>query len=175
MAMRHQSPGSRPSHRNDRFERASAFWDRGELSQALRLFLEAARDGDQSCQLNVGYFFDEGLGVRRSSEKALYWYRRAYRSGSASAANNIGLILRKEKRSKAALQWFLRALRRGDRDSALHVAEFYLTKRGGLSHAVRYLRLAMSARSTEATRERATKLLRQIVRERQSGQQAFEE
>jgi TPR repeat protein len=44
--------------------------------------------------LNLGYFYDRGLGVRRSEAKALYWYRRAYRRGDASGANNIGTIYR---------------------------------------------------------------------------------
>lgn len=47
--------------------------------RALQLFLEAARNGDKAALLNIGYFYDKGVGVKRDRTKALYWYKRAYR------------------------------------------------------------------------------------------------
>jgi TPR repeat protein len=41
----------------------------------------------------VAQVYDRGYGVRADSGAALYWYRRAYRHGSDSAANNIWVHL----------------------------------------------------------------------------------
>jgi TPR repeat protein len=48
------------------------------------------RHGHRASWLNVGYCFDVGLGVRRSRERALFWYRKAAKKGDGAAANSIG-------------------------------------------------------------------------------------
>ncbi|MGH7118989.1 MAG: hypothetical protein ACREFP_08380 [Acetobacteraceae bacterium] len=54
----------------------------------------AAKLGNPSAQLNLGYTYDVGIGVRRNRAAAIYWYRRAYRQGVGIAASNIGTIFR---------------------------------------------------------------------------------
>jgi TPR repeat protein len=146
------------------FTRAHAAWERGDTRDAFRLFRLGANAGDASAQLNVGYMYDEGIGVRSSRQKALDWYRRAYRRGSAAAANNIGLVLRDKGRYSDAVRWLERARRRGDADSGLSIAEIYL-KLGDTARAVRYLNQVRSSKSvTEETYRRATSLLRKHSR-----------
>lgn len=155
-----------PLHNGSRFARASEAWDAGQLARAFRLFLIDAKAGDVSSQLNLGYFYDEGLGVRPNREKALYWYRRAYKGGSAAAALNIGLILRLEGATGPALTWFERALRLGDEDTALHIAEVY-AEIGKLDRAALFLRRAMESTDvTEHTRDKARVELKQLARRR---------
>jgi len=171
--LRHRRAGTRSALIDGYFRQASDLWERGELRRAFRFFLAAAKEGDESCQLNVGYFYDEGLGVRRSSDKALFWYRRAYRNGSASAAANIGLILREKGKPKTSLEWLLRALRGGNQDSALDIGLAYLSTQRGLSRAIKYLRLAAKSKAvTEATRERARTLLQEALRKRERSRSA---
>ncbi len=142
------------------FMRASAAWERGDTRAAFRLFRLGATAGDASAQLNVGYMYDEGIGVRQNRQKALDWYRRAYRRGSAAAANNIGLILRDKGLHSDALRWLERAHRRGDADSGLPIAEIYL-KLGDTRQAIRYLnQVRLSQAVTAETRHRAGSLLR---------------
>src|ERR1700722_12763846 len=78
------------------FQRADEQWEAGNLRSAFRLFLAAAEGGEPGCQVNIGTFYSEGLGVKKDIPSALYWYRRAYRRGIASAANNIGCVYRDE-------------------------------------------------------------------------------
>src|SRR5712692_4784933 len=108
------------------FVRADHAWNRGNLRAAFRLFLKAAKGGDQAAKLNVGYFYDRGLGVGRDLTAALYWYKRAYRSGDASAANNIGTIWRDKRNDKRALAWFQCAVRLGDHAANLEIAKHFL-------------------------------------------------
>src|SRR5258708_21357640 len=94
---------SQKSKARELFERAYKEWKRKNLRLALRLFLAAAKAGDKGAQVNVGYFYDKGIGVRPDRSKALYWYKRAYRRGDSGAANNIATIWRDEQKMKQAL------------------------------------------------------------------------
>jgi len=120
------SSKSRQSKARDWFDRAYQAWKQKNLSSALRFFTAAAQAGDKGAQVNVGYFYDKGIGTRRNRSKALYWYKRAYRRGDSGAANNIGTIWRDEKKMKLALSWFHKAVNLGDDGSNLEIAKYYL-------------------------------------------------
>lgn len=84
---------SRNASEGDRlFHEADKKAKQGDQRTAFRLFMLGAKLGDRSCQLNVGYRYDCGIGVHRNKKAAILWYMRAYRRGDASAANNIGTI-----------------------------------------------------------------------------------
>jgi TPR repeat protein len=147
------------------FTRADRMSDRGQLRDAFRLFLAAARAGDKASQLNVGCFYDEGKGVRRNRSAALYWYKRAYRHGDASAAHNIGTIWRGENNPQRALSWFRRAVKLGSDDSNLEIAKHYLQNGRDLNRAILYLnKVCHSNRVTEASAEEAMRLLQETKR-----------
>src|SRR5690349_4222867 len=89
---RHSRQHPEDPRRNELFFRADKQWDRGHLISAFRLFLAGAKAGDKDSQVNVGFFYDSGVGVHPNRKKALYWYNKAYRQGDALAAYNIGRI-----------------------------------------------------------------------------------
>ena len=137
-------------------------WKRNNLRSALKLFLLAANKGDSGAQLNVGYFYDKGIGVRPNLTKALYWYKRAYRRGDSSAANNIGTIQRDQQRYNQALAWFKRAVRLGNHGSYLEIAKHYL-RNEQTGRAAQYLRkVCQSHRVAEVEVEEAKALLKKI-------------
>jgi TPR repeat protein len=151
------------------FAKASNQWDRGKVRSAFRLFLTGAKRGDPSAQHNLGYFYDVGVGVKPNRAAALYWYKRAFRRGYRTAASNIGTIFRDEEKTKQALSWFQRAIRLGDADANLEVAKIYLRVEGQVEKAIVYLKRTTKARPsdvTEASRQEAQRLLKQIVRKR---------
>lgn len=141
------------------FARASEAWEQGAPRRAFRLFLLGAKAGDLSSQLNLGYFYDLGIGVRQDRQKALQWYRRAYARGDASAATNIGLIYLEQNARQSAIRWFERALKRGDDDSALHLAELS-AENCEQRRALTLVRRIIGSKSvTEETRSRAHQLI----------------
>ncbi|MBZ5523621.1 MAG: sel1 repeat family protein [Acidobacteriia bacterium] len=159
--MRHEQ--SQKSKASDLFLRASKQWDRGELRSAFRLFMAAAKAGDRGAQVNVGYFYDRGVGVRKNRSEALYWYKRAYRRGDAGAANNIGTIWRDEKNARRALFWFQQAVSLGDDGSNLEIARHYLRIEHNPSKARDYLeKVCASNRVSEMEAEEAKRLLRRL-------------
>lgn len=144
------------------FLRADKNWDQGRLDQALSLFKAAAEAGEAGALLNVGYFYQNGLGVRRNSRTALHWYKRAYQRGDGSAANNIGTIWRDKNQPRRALLWFKRATELGNDSSNLEIAKYYLQIDHDPQAAVAFLkRVRESKNVSEADVDAAEQLLRE--------------
>jgi TPR repeat protein len=163
------SKRSRKSKAEELFFRADKMRDRGDLRSAFRLFLTAANAGDKGSQLNVGHCYDTGSGTRRNRSAAVYWYRRAYQRGDASAANNIGTIWRDEQKPQRALSWFQRAVKLGNDDSNLEIAKHYLRNANDPQKAIPYLkRVCQSDHVTEASAEEAKRLLKRVKKDLKS-------
>jgi uncharacterized protein len=146
------------------FKQANEEWDRRKLRSAFRLFLSGARAGDPGAQVNLGYFYDTGVGMKPNRRQALYWYKKAFEQGYAAAATNIGTILRDQRQFKKALVWFRRAVKLGDGDANLEIAKIYLRDQGEGGRAIPYLRRTIRARVaavTDGSRREAKRLLEQ--------------
>jgi len=164
-----QTKRSRKSDLDEIFIRAGQMEEGGHLRSAFRLFLAGAKAGETGCQLNVGNYYDDGTGVRRNRKAALYWYKRAYRHGMASAAHNIGILLRNDKNPKRALDWFKKAVRLGDDESNLEIAKYYLQNEIKPAKAIRHLeKVCESNWVSEAGVEDATRLLKQAKKQLRS-------
>jgi TPR repeat protein len=145
------------------YQRGDEAWLKGRLRQAFRLFLAAAKSGAIPALEIVGQFYDCGTGVKSDKRKALYWYGRAYRSGSSLAASNIGCIWREKNNPYRAMQWFQRAIRLGDADANLNVAKIYLRNRSDLKKAIYHLeKVRRSTEVFENTKEEAVALLKEL-------------
>jgi uncharacterized protein len=152
---------ARRAHNATLVSRADQHSDRGELRSAFRLFLAAAKAGDIGSQLNVGYCYDTGEGVRQNILAALYWYTRAYRRGNSAAASNIGTVWRDQEEPKRALYWFRRAVQMGDEGANLEIAKLHLRFGGDNHKAIPYLELVCRSQTeSEATIEEAQRLLK---------------
>ena len=146
------------------FSRANEEWEHRKLRSAFRLFLSGARAGDPGAQVNLGYFYDTGIGMKPNRRQALYWYKRAFQQGCAAAATNIGTIFRDQRQLKKALVWFRRAVKLGDGDANLEIAKIYLRDEGEAGRAIPYLRRTIQARAaavTDGSRREARRLLEQ--------------
>lgn len=147
---------------NTLYQEAEEAWQRGRLKSAFRLFLTAAEAGSDAARATVGFFYDDGVGVKTDKDAALHWYRLAYRGGSDTAANNIGVIWRDKGKVDRALVWFRRAVRLGDGDANLQIAKIYLDIKPDLRKAIRYLKNAYKARFiTEGSKDEAKRLLKE--------------
>jgi len=161
MSPKTHSVRAKKSTTDDLFTRADAQQENGNLRSAFRLYLAAAKAGDSGCQMNLGNFYADGIGVRRNRLAALYWYKRACRRGEASAASNIAVMLRQEGNIKGALAWFRKAVRLGDDEAHLEIAKHYLRNENNPAQAIPHLKkVCQSNFVTEAGREEATKLIK---------------
>jgi TPR repeat protein len=151
------------------FQRADKAWEAGNLKSAFRLFLRAAKAGDIGCQVNLGTFYSDGIGMKPNRAKGMRWYMRAYRKGERCAAHNIGCVYRIENDLNQALAWFERAICLGDTDANLDVAKIHL-KRGENQKAIRHLKRVIKAKPysevTANSWEEAQRILRRLERTR---------
>lgn len=76
----------------DRFESGLAAKDRGHYATALRAWLPLAESGNAQAQNNVGYMYEEGLGVPQNYLLAMNWYRQAADNELAQAQHNMGML-----------------------------------------------------------------------------------
>ena len=154
---------SRTIRANSLYQRADEHWRQGRVRSAFRLFLAAAEAGSDAASEIVGQFYDCGDGVKVDQDAALHWYRKAYRRGSDSAANNIGCIWRDRREFQRALLWFRRAVKLGDGDANLNIAKVYIRGSSGSKRAVYYLRETLKSRNvTQGSKEEARRLLKQL-------------
>jgi Caspase domain/Sel1 repeat len=87
-------------------------YDRADYKTALKVWMEAAQQGDPKAQAYVGEIYEKGLGVAPDYGAAAQWYRRAAERGYAPAAFNLGVLyengLGVPKDAKAAAEWYKR-------------------------------------------------------------------
>lgn len=127
--------------------------------------LAAAKMGESGAPVNVGNMYDGGIGTRRNSKKALYWYRRAYRRGESTAAHNIGTVWRDSGNFSRALYWFERAIQMNggdDGEANFEIAKLYMRKDQDPAKATFFLRKVCKSRNvTQDCVEQARCLLKQ--------------
>ena len=65
---------------------------KGDYQAAHKLWLHAARSGNTSAQMSLGYLYERGIGVRRDDAQAMAWYLKAAEAGLAEAQYRLGLM-----------------------------------------------------------------------------------
>ena len=76
----------------ENFEIGLEAYERGDFSNALRIFRLAAEQGDSKAQYNLGMMYMEGHGVPQDFRKAIKWYRKSAEQGNVLAQSNLGLM-----------------------------------------------------------------------------------
>jgi TPR repeat protein len=93
-------------------------YNRGDVATAFRLLRQAADAGDSEAQVNLGYLYARGHGVREDQAEALRLYELAAKAGSSEGMNAIGykyLWGTGVKRDpKQAAYWFCESVVRGN-------------------------------------------------------------
>lgn len=144
--------------------RAHEAWDANDLPRAFQLFLACAHQGARGAMLDVGYFYDEGLGTRSSKYLARIWYRKARHAGDFVGANNLAILFQERHFHRGAFHWFRKAALDGDGDAWVKLAKCHLQGQGtpiSRARARDCLRRAIRSRFiTPAGREEAQSLLR---------------
>lgn len=69
-----------------------AAYERGDYAAAMELWTQAAEEGNDVAQFNIGLLYANGLGVEQSYVRAREWYRKAGLQGNVEAQYNLGLM-----------------------------------------------------------------------------------
>jgi uncharacterized protein len=106
-----------------------------EPNEAVRLFQASAARATDDYHRNVlndlGYVYDQGIGVKRSPVESLKHYQMAADLGSAEAQYNLGSIGLEKKNDKDALKWFVLAAKKGHAEAQNNLGTLHATGRAG--------------------------------------------
>ena len=76
----------------DQLKVGGAAYDRGDYATALKEFRPLAEQGNADAQFNLGFMYENGLGVPQDYAEAVKWYRNAAEQGYAQGQANLGLM-----------------------------------------------------------------------------------
>jgi len=147
------------------FDEANQAWDAGDKKRAFKLFMAAARNGEQDAFNSVGYFFDHGIGVKKDAGSAFAWYRRAAMRGNLAGCLNLAVCYRNAGNLRRARFWFEKAYAQGDGSAAYELGKIYLSQRLSASakRARQYLAKAVASKYiSEDERQEAKALLSKL-------------
>lgn len=116
-------------------EEAEFAYERGDYTQAARLFTPLAEQGVASAQYYLGLMHEKGRGVRQDYSTAVLWFRKAARQGYPGPQNNLGLMYERgrgvRKDVVRALMWYTlaAAMLNGDEGQTAMERRDYLISR----------------------------------------------
>tara|TARA_B100000530_G_scaffold275675_1_gene188625 strand:- start:104 stop:901 length:798 start_codon:yes stop_codon:yes gene_type:complete len=95
--------------------------DRNHYASAYRSFKPLADNGIAEAQNNLGFLYQNGLGVRRNYNTAIKWYQLAANQGLSEAEHNIGMLnywgYGVSQDFNIARRWFSKSAEKGLGDS----------------------------------------------------------
>jgi uncharacterized protein len=141
--------------------------ERRRYSEALPLLLKGAKTGDTSCQILLGNYLSDGRkGIPVNQERAIYWYKQAYKQGSSIGASNLAMHYRKQGFVDEAYEWYGRAVKLGDNEAHLELAKIWLHDRGNKAKAIKHLKAVFQGNThnvSELGRDDARAMLRRLA------------
>jgi uncharacterized protein len=104
---------------------AQEAYDRKDYVAAYKEFLALAESGDGLAQSSVGVLHDNGQGVPRDYDKAIFWYRKSADQGNQFGQFNLGTMYwfgnAVEKDWIEACKWFSLSTRQGNGAARIHM------------------------------------------------------
>ena len=73
-------------------EDAEAAYKKNDYAAVLRLIRPLAESGNASGQTNLGFMYENGQGVPKDDQQAVYWYRKAADQGYALAQTKLAAL-----------------------------------------------------------------------------------
>ena len=118
---------------------------------------ELAKKGDIKAQNEVGYYYQNGIGVSKDDAEAVRWYRLAAEQGLALAQDNLGWMYQNglgiEQNYTEAVNWYRKAADQGHANAQNNMGWMYQNGLGVTqdeTEAVRWYRLAAEQGNTYA-------------------------
>jgi TPR repeat protein len=93
--------------------RGQASYGAKDYPQALQWYRKSAAQGNLLAENNLGYMYQNGLGVQTDYAQALQWYRKSTAQGNSLAENNLGYMYQNgfgvKKDEAQAQRWYQKA------------------------------------------------------------------
>jgi eukaryotic-like serine/threonine-protein kinase len=111
-----------------------AAFERKDYDEAFKTAAPLAASGDKDAQFAVGYFYDRGLGIEKSDEQAVVWYRKAAEQGHRSAQFTLATMYEYgsgvQQSDQEAFNWYKKAADQDDAEAQNALGVFYAKGQG---------------------------------------------
>jgi FOG: TPR repeat, SEL1 subfamily len=128
---------------------STAVVGRCDMAEAVKLYREAAEQGDVDAQMKLGSLYFEGEGVAKDQSEAVKWFRKAAEQGLAAAQYNLGVCYYNgfgvTKDQSEAVKWVRKAAEQGHAAAQYNLGVSYANGDGvtkDQSEAVKWFRKA---------------------------------
>ncbi len=141
----------------DNLSDAKAAISRGEFKIAVKIYQQAAKQGDTKSEYNLGLMYLSGDGVKQNNSEALKWFTLSANGGFAEAQYRLGVIYFRNDivpiDYAEAVKWYRAAASQGHVKSQLDMGIIYYS--GAVvdqdyAEAIKWYKLAASKGLTEA-------------------------
>ncbi len=129
-------------------------------SSAVNYYQQAALKGDATAENFMGWFYQNGLGVKTDNGAALDWYKKAAAQGSSSAETNVGWCYQNglgvATDIREAIAWYKKAVAAGNDSAEINMGFLYENGIGvtkDLVEAKRWYKKAADQGNQEAKRD----------------------
>jgi len=129
------------------------------------LFLKAAKAGDSGAQLDLGFFYDAGVGVKTNEIQPFIGTEELTGNDLARRLRTSVLCGARKRTLIGCCPWFHRAGKRGGADANLEIAQLVLRKNKDNRRAITYVKRTIMAgknNGTEASKIEARRLLKRF-------------
>lgn len=136
---------------------------RGELNRLkrnvkmFRLSYEAAKQGDADAQCDLGYCYQEGIGVVKNDYEAFKWYKESARQGNANAQYNLGNCYLKgigvKENYDEAYKWFEKSAKQGNANAQYEMGDFYKYGEKNNDEAIKWYKKSAMQGNADAREE----------------------
>ncbi len=113
----------------DTFESGLTAYERGDFTQALKIWSKVAKLNHSGAQHNLAVMYDHGQGVPEDDRVAVGWYKRAADNGHAPSQYTLGLLHSRghsvAKDMAIAVDWYKRAALQGHGKSQFILGVLY--------------------------------------------------
>ena len=124
----------KPATTGDALADAAQAIDAKEYQEAFELLTQPAVNGNALAQTDLGWMYDNGLGVAQDYGKARTWFEMAAKQGNPSAEFNLGVMYAKghgvDVDLSLAAKWYKMAADHGDTDAQFSLGKLYETGDG---------------------------------------------
>ena len=108
------------------YDQADQFYGDKNYQEAMNLYVKADEFGHKYAACDIGYMYEQGLGVSKNHDLAMKWYMKAANQGSGQACYNLAWNYRNvEYKYEEAMKWYLKADELGNDDAAFAIGYMY--------------------------------------------------
>lgn len=110
-------------------DEGTAHYQAGNMERAFASFLDAAKLGHPGAQLQAGWHYEKGAGVKQDYQTAAGWYRKAADQGDGSAMKNLGQLYENGQGVpedwKLAAEWYRKGADKNSMDAEAALGRAY--------------------------------------------------